>query len=60
MKYELLRPYPNVEGAKSLPVGAVIKSISLESQGDYIGHDKRNLFWTVDFVQARPQIFKPI
>jgi hypothetical protein len=60
MKYELLQPYPKTKGSPSLPIGTVIQPVTVENQSNFIGYDRRNLFWTTDFVQANPKIFKAI
>jgi hypothetical protein len=60
MKYELLQSYPKTKGCPALPVGTLIHPITVENQSHFIGYDRRNLFWTVDFVQANPKIFKAI
>jgi hypothetical protein len=60
MSYELIQSYPKTQGCPSLPVGTIIYPITVENQSHFIGFDSRNLFWTVDFVQANPKIFKAI
>ena len=60
MAYVLKQSYPKALGCISLPAGTIIYPITVENQSDFIGFDRRNLFWTIDFVQANPQIFKAI
>lgn len=59
MEYELSTQYPKAKGAPSLKKRTRIKPITVGGM-DFIGHDRTNLFWTSDFIQSHPEIFKPV